>query len=373
MRGRLIAALVATVVAVGLAVLVHEGRGPATTATSPTATAPPRPPVDAAWTERGANVTSYKPGVFTSPAVGPQLDAIKATGTSTIGIVVTWYQPTADASAIAPDPNKSATDDDVRVLAQQARDRGLRLALKPQVDVLDGTFRGEIRPSDQAAWMASYDAFITHEADLAKEIGAQVFVIGTELSSQSGRTDDWRTLIGQVRSRYQGTLTYGANWVQEARKVAFWDALDVIGVDAYMPLSKDDPDPGVAALVDAWRPWRDQLQQLHDKTGKPVLFTEVGYPSRIGAAQQPSREGSGQISQPAQQRLYEAVFQAWKGTPWFQGAWWWNWPADGGDPQAEAGGYPPVGKLAQGTLTRWLATAPGSLVPAPTGTVATAP
>jgi len=202
--------------------------------------------------------------------------------------------------------------------------------------------------------MRSYTAFVTHEAQLATQVGATTFVVGTELEGMSTRTDDWRALIGQVRQRYSGTLTYAANWVAEAQRIQFWDALDEIGVDAYMPLSKSDPDPSVVDLVKGWQPWKQQLQALNGKWGKPVLFTELGYPSRLGAAQHPSDEGSGAISQPAQARAYEAAFRAWDGTPWFHGIWWWDWPADGGDPAADAGSYSPVGKLAERTMTRWL-------------------
>lgn len=326
----------------------------------PTSAAPRAgtPPVEAAWSERGIDLTSYAPGVFTSPAVGAQLDRIRATGSTSVVIVVTWYQVNKTADAIAPDPAKSATDDGVRAVAAAARARGLAIVLKPHVDVLDGTFRGQIAPRDPAVWMGAYTGFVTHVADLAKEVGATTLVVGTELETLSGRTADWRALIAQVRTRFPGRLTYAANWVTEAERVGFWDDLDLIGVDAYMPLVHDDPDPSVATIVRGWQRWKTRLRRLHDRTGKPVLFTELGYPSRLGAAEHPSQEGTGAISQAAQARAYEAAFRAWDGTPWFRGIWWWDWPADGGDPVADAGGYPLNGKLAERTLTRWLRGAP---------------
>ena len=367
MTTRLLAVALAVVSAVLIAVLVggidvgHGGGkgGGGTTAAGTTTTVTTRPvatpPVDGTWTERGVDFTSYSPDVFPGPAANAQLDRIAATGTKTIAIVVTWYQSDGGAAGPAADPQKSATDDGIRTLAAAAKAKGLTVALKPQVDVLDGTFRGKINPKDPTAWMKTYGDFITHEASLASQIGASTFVVGTELEGLSGRTDDWRALIAQVRQQFGGTLTYAANWVAEAQKVQFWDALDLIGIDAYMPLVKDDPDPTVAELVQGWQQWQSQLQQLNQRWGKPVLFTELGYPSRLGAAQHPSQEGDGAISQPAQARAYEAAFRAWDGVPWFHGIWWWDWPADGGDPATDAGSYSPVGKLAEGTLTRWLA------------------
>jgi hypothetical protein len=348
--GVAVAAALAIGLVVGLLISGGDDAAPVT-ATGP---AEPTPPVSAAWTERGVNLTSYVPTVFAAPAAATQLDRIKATGSTTVSIVVTWYQPDKTADAVAPDAQKSATDAGVRAIAAAAEQRGLTVALKPHVDVLDGTFRGKIAPKDPAAWMRSYGAFVTHVADLAKEVGAGTLVVGTEMETLSGRTADWRALIAQVRARFPGRLTYAANWVAEAKRIRFWDALDLIGIDAYMPITPDDANPTVAEIERGWATWKRQLAALQRKVGKPVLFTELGYPSRIGAAQHPSQEGTGPISQPAQQRLYEGAFRAWDDTPWFHGIWWWDWPADGGDPVRDGGSYPPAGKLAEATMTRWL-------------------
>lgn len=377
MRGRLIIVAVAVVAAVILAVLLSDngttpkGTAPTTTVDPVSAAMAATPPVDAQFSERGINMTGYQPDVFPSATASAQLDQIAATGATTVSIVITWYQQNKTSNDVQPDGAKSATDDGVRTLAAAASSRGLTVALKPHVDVLDGTFRGEIAPSDPAAWMRSYTGFVTHIADLAASVGAGTLVVGTELQTLSGRTDEWRALIAQVRQKFQGRLTYAANWVDEAERIGFWDALDTIGVDAYMPLVKNNPDPTVRALVQGWQPWRTRLEKLSDKVGRPVLFTELGYPSRLGAAEKPSQEGSGTISQPAQARLYEAAFKVWKDVSWFDGIWWWDWPGDGGDPGRDAGSYPPVGKLAQSTLTRWLRTAPEAApatTPLPTAT-----
>ena len=47
----------------------------------------------------------------------------------------------------------------------------MEVMLKPHVDVIDGTFRGEIEPADRAAWFASYGSMIDHYADLAERGG----------------------------------------------------------------------------------------------------------------------------------------------------------------------------------------------------------
>ena len=58
------------------------------------------------------------------------------------------------------------------------------------------------------------------------------------------------------RAVYKGKLTYAANWDGEFEEVAFWDALDVIGVQAYFPLTEERV-PSVTKLTQAWAPYAD--------------------------------------------------------------------------------------------------------------------
>ena len=63
-------------------------------------------------------------------------------------------------------------------------------------------------------------------------------VVGTQLDRTLHFEDDWRLIIATVRRYFEGTLTYAANWT-DYEKVPFWDALDVIGIQAYFPLLED--------------------------------------------------------------------------------------------------------------------------------------
>ena len=155
------------------------------------------------------------------------------------------------------------------------------MVLKPHVDVLDGSFRGDIQPSDRAAWFSSYGRFIGHYADIAAGSEASVFSVGTELKSLSGETEAWNAVIESVRSRFGGELTYAANW-DEVFQVQFWDRLDLIGVDAYFPLSQEGEVPTAESLASAWQPNVDGLESLSEQWGMPVLLTEIGYPSQKG-------------------------------------------------------------------------------------------
>jgi hypothetical protein len=243
---------------------------------------------------------------------------------------------------------------------QKARSLGLRVALKPHVNINDGTWRGLITPTDPSAWWASYNAMIDHYADLARQGGASLLVVGTELKSMSPDTARWRDLIAGVRSRFQGQLTYAAS-SKEFDHVNFWDALDYIGVDAYFALTNKIGDT-TSNLVWHWTSWgwKSQLVNESFSWGKPVLFTEIGYRSTPDTALHPGFHGnSGDADFAAQQRAYEAFYQAFQNEGWFAGVYWWRWSAELGKPQGWEEDYPPLDKPAEQTMKFWNTTLGG--------------
>ncbi len=244
-----------------------------------------------------------------------------------------------------------------------ARALGMHVVLKPHVDVADGSFRGDIAPADPAAWFDAYRRMSDHYADLAAAGGAEMLIVGTELTSMSGYEGEWRRVIDGVRARFGGRLTFAANWVDGARRIGFWDALDFIGVDAYMPLATSSGST-VDELAAAWRDrgYVGELADLHARVGKPVLFTELGYQSRLDTAVTPWGGATEAIDQEAQARAYEAAYRAFWDAPWFAGIYWWDWSATGA---SDPGGHPFAGKAAEGIVRAWNATARPEPAPAP--------
>ena len=133
-------------------------------------------------------------------------------GSTSVTLVPTWYMKSANANRITPDTQKSPSDESLVSAIGMARSAGLLVVLKPHVDVIDDTFRGDIQPADRRSWFESYEEFIDHYASISASNGADLFVAGTELKSISSETDRWRKVIQTVRDRYGGPLTYAANW-----------------------------------------------------------------------------------------------------------------------------------------------------------------
>ena len=103
-------------------------------------------------------------------------EVVLPTGANWIAVVVRCFQATVTAKEIVCMPNdKTVTDDELRHVIGQAHALGLKVMLKPQVELLDLTnaYSGRFAinfGADETAWstwFASYTRFISHYAELA--------------------------------------------------------------------------------------------------------------------------------------------------------------------------------------------------------------
>ncbi len=257
------------------------------------------------------------------------------------------------------------TDTGLVTTNRMAREVGLQVLLKPHIWLGrsgEGKWLGDIAMTseeDWRTWWSNYRSFMLHYAELAEREQMAALCVGTELmGTVKERESDWRELIKEIRGMYRGKLTYAANWYQEYEKVPFWDALDWIGVQAYFPLS-DQPDPSVAALVQGWQPHLAKLEALSKRTGKPVLFTELGYCAKANAAREPwlwpnHHNDASAAGLALQARCYQAFFETVWPKPWFAGVYIWKWHPhllDRTDPPDES--FTPQGKPAEAILRQY--------------------
>jgi glycosyl hydrolase family 113 len=307
---------------------------------------------------------------YDSPQGGVSRAALRDTGANWMGLMFTWYQADASSNVVArhPDPNKDHSDARIRAAIRDARARGLRVMVKPHVDALNGQWRGDFNPSNPDAWFQSYTQFIVRYAEIAQQEGAEGFVMGTEfktITSNHANDPRWTAVIAAVRNVYGGLLTYAANATfpaDEFAGVAFWDQLDVIGLDGYFNLTNLD-NPTVAQLIAAWTNNRNgensvaAVQNLASSRGKPVIFTEIGYKSTNRTNVEPWNFGlSGARDTQEQRDCYEAAFTVWsQRTSFMKGLFWWAWAVP--TPSATDTDYTPWTKPAEQVLRTWQGTA----------------
>jgi len=347
---------------VALVLLAACGGGGSSPSPTPAPTVTP-PAGGAGFTYNGVTHVSWWHDEYGTPAGTDSRRALAATGASWAGLLATWYMDTKSSTTIAPNPDQSNDDDVVRRAIDEIHALGLKVMLKPHVDVRDGTWRGQITPTDPGRWFLSYSDFMDHYVAIAAEKNVEMICIGTELATMSGSAyaAQWASLIARIRSRYNGLLTYAANAVDPADEftsVSFWGQMDLIGGDVYTPLT-DKTNPTRAELVAGWRKNRDghdmvaAYRNVQQAYGKPFVFTEIGYRSGDGANRAPWDWGTTEAADPGEQAdCYEAMYEAFsQETSWMKGPFWWAW--DVSPPGAGDTGYNPRGKPAESVLRQW--------------------
>ncbi|MBC6457228.1 glycoside hydrolase family 113 [Actinomadura sp. HBU206391] len=302
--------------------------------------------------QRGFALPSWSAGDYAGPEAAAYVKAIADTGARWLQLNPTWYQQSPHDDALRT-TGETASDNSVRHIIRLARAAGLKVLLKPHVDLLDGQDRATIRPADPGRWFAAYTRFIVHYAELARESGAAEFAVGTELAGVSGERAEWLAVIKAVRARFDGPLVYAANY-DEYPNVRFWDALDLIGVDAYWPLAQV-PTTDRAALRRAWEPIAAELAAFSAARHRRILFTEAGYVSQQGATTRPYSWTISEVRGDEEQAAaYHALLEGFSGRTWWAGVHWWmwdDWPGAGETPHALA--YSPHHKPAEQVVRRW--------------------
>ena len=286
---------------------------------------------------------------YGSSVARAQLERIRGLGADSITVVPYVFTRAPRETAIRFRTDE--TDDRVIRTIQEAKQLGLRVTLKPHLWA--GRFTGEIAFEDESRfnkWFAQYRAWILHSARLAELHDVDLLAIGNELGGVTAHEAAWRELIRSVRRIYKGEVTYAANWDREFEAIKFWDQLDYIGVNFYFPMAREGeaPAPGPARLLEL----ADRLRSLSKRHAKPVLFTEVGFPSVSTAAIEPWHETNAPLDLELQRRCYETIFQAFAHEPWFSGMYWWKWPTHGRGGSFDPS-YNPIGKPALDVVSEW--------------------
>jgi len=308
---------------------------------------------------KGMTEAGYQRNVFLEPQVYASLGQLRKDGVNWMSLQVAWYQKNDESDRIFADDQETPTDASVNCMIAYLRGLGMRVFLDIFINANhQNAWQATFQPKDPKAWFRSYDHYLIHYARLAEADHVSLFAIGDELD----RIDDvpqyepyWARAIADVRQYYHGPITYGADY-PHYQKVTFWKLLDVVGVDAYFPLTTAK-DPTTSELAAAWDHLADKIQTWRMASGlvrKPFVITELGYFSGNGAAAKPGDwTPSATVNLGLQKRCYLATFQTIYRRPWLAGLFWFWW-ANPSNPHWQGGphdnGYTPRGKPAQAVL-----------------------
>lgn len=304
--------------------------------------------------QKGVNYTSWNTSELNSSMSDYSLIYLSQLGVGEIALMAVYYQDDAGSNKIYYDEKKTTSDESLGHAINMAHALGMKVMLKPHVDVADDEARSNIIPSDE--WFASYKEFIMHYASLAAKYNVELLCIGTELSNTTTERwkPQWLDIIKSIKGVYSGPLIYAANW-DEYDTVSFWDEMDYIGMDAYFPLTSKN-NPPKEELIAAWNAQADILEKWLETSGhdKPIVFTEIGYDTVLGSNKQPWRIlptlASQTESQEEQANCLESLLMVLTNRPWFKGFYWWNY-----FPRPDLGplGYTLRGKKGEKILSEW--------------------
>ncbi len=289
---------------------------------------------------------------------------------------------------------------------EELRSRGYKVMLYPMplLDTENKEWRGKLSgtPGDISDFFENqYNKFIEHYASIAKQTKVEGFIIGSELVRLTKIRDEqgnYPAVIELVKLAKriklqlgkEVTVTYAADW-SEYHSYDGWynmdelwssEYIDVVGIDAYFPLT-DGPEPpfgysaedvmggwssgvGYDYFYDyskgepervkyndsryAWKNIAKWWSETHINPGgsktkwqpkmKKIWFTEYGFPSMNGCTNEPNgfvdkgsieskypRYSNGEVSFLSQKIAIEGTLKKWQSSEMVEKMFLWAWDA----------------------------------------------
>lgn len=261
------------------------------------------------------------------------LENAKAIGCNTMAIIPYSFLRNANEPAPIPIARFAGGENDESVIASchQSKELGLYTLLKPQIWLGRGQWPGDVEMTSENDWelfFKFYTYWIAHYALLAEIHQVDGLCLGTELSKTTlQRPDDWKYLVNRIRRIYSGDLTYASNWGEEFEKMSFWNEFDYIGLNCYYPLSSSvnatDQD-----LRNGIKVAFNKAAAVSRKFNKPVVLTEMGFPSTTYPWIAPHQDGRDMAYDLApQERCFRLFLDELSNVSWCKGLFIWKWPS----------------------------------------------
>jgi hypothetical protein len=252
------------------------------------------------------------------PAYLRAVDSIADLGANTLIVITPMFQRRVDSSVIRRVRAKCPRDEQLIAILDRAKHHELATILMPIVLIekpRGSEWRGVIEPDDWDRWWSSYDELIDRFIAIADRCEVDILSIGSELNTTEAQFDRWQRVAERVRASFDGLITYSSNWDRYDR-VELWPLVDVISVSSYFELERETPGAAEAALVEAWSGPRARLTGIAVEWNRPLLISEIGYPSLPWANAYPwNYVAKGEAADHEMQaRCWRAFFRAWTDT-----------------------------------------------------------
>lgn len=94
--------------------------------------------------QKGFSYAAWDREIFSSEKSNLSLENLREVGTDWISIVVAWYQNDTHSTYIHPDDELTPSDKSLLIAINKSHELGMKVMLKPHVDLYSGRWRGEI-------------------------------------------------------------------------------------------------------------------------------------------------------------------------------------------------------------------------------------
>jgi hypothetical protein len=227
-------------------------------------------------------LSGYGSDTYQIDSVQTYLNELRELGANTASFLYTCHVDNINDSDIDCDSFDSPRLDRLSDAIKLARTQNFIVSLRVYIDVLDEKWRCYWNPENKKETFRNIKEILTDFAIYSEEHKLELFILGAEYCKLTGQayTKEWLSIIKEVRSNFQGKITYGANWgpvdgKKEWKEVGFWKELDFIGIDHYQPL----PDIyNQKEIVNFQKQNFFGYQRLARTIGKPLMLTELGFP-----------------------------------------------------------------------------------------------
>lgn len=310
-------------------------------------------------------------GMYADPRAAKSRELLADIGINRVCLAFSVKQKSFSSTEILYDYAKNMSDLEIISTVQDFHSKGIKVCLKPMIDTEDGVWRALIDFPDMDMmgkdpywdkWFSAYRAFLVHYAEIAAFTDCEMMCVGCEMLGTERKEQHWRETISAVREVYEGKLVYNTNHGKE--EVAAWcDMLDYLGTSAYYPVAPevDENAPKTTSLeymTAEWNKIAERLEQVSKKTGKPILFMEIGCRSAAGCASMPwdFTHQSLPRSEEEQANFYESSLSVMSQKPWFAGYFWWDWSTfiyDDEETAAQDVGFNTHLKKAEAVVKKW--------------------
>ena len=314
-------------------------------------------------------------GYYASAAGRQEIQNIINAGADSVALMVTVMQDTFASTRMYRDFILTPSDIEVCEAIRTFRQAGVKIMLKPIMQIHDSTHRCEINfPENQeliagivtdywGEWFKNYTACMVHYARICELEGVEMLCLGCEMVGADKREKYWPPLIEAVRKVYKGLLSYntpswwdyemGQKWTREWFKL-----LDQLGVSVYYGMPEECNT--VDSMAEQMKYLADNLEQASRELGVPIFMAELGCRSVINGHIKPSdcwnnqNEFDGEI----QATYLSAICKAFYDREWWTGFFWWKWEEQQNRPHFHKAsgdtGCTIAGKPAEKTFHDWI-------------------